>query len=65
VELRGRPSSINRQTAIVMRKEYSGGFSIRELANRYKLSYGTISNVIHGTHPVCRDLPNIAKKPGG
>lgn len=57
--------AIDRGRAMEARAEYRRGARLHDLADKYKVSYGTMQTVISGSHP-CFDvkLPSIARPKG-
>lgn len=58
--------AITGKLAIAMRADYlCGGFTLKELAHAYSVSYGTVQAVISAKHPAVRSAQPLARPRGG
>lgn len=57
--------AVSRGTAFEIRGQYHlRGLGYRELMELYKVSYGTIQQIVAGTHPAVKGHPSISRGRG-
>lgn len=61
---RGRPSAVNILEVRAIRQEYHRGACYRELVVRHGVSYGTVSRIVRGLHPLAAGGENLSRGPG-
>lgn len=59
-----RKSIFNKEDILKIRKMYSKGATLKQVAAKYDCHFSTIYNVIRGIHCMGHGLPNIARKCG-